>query len=113
MYPNVFSHFHIDFAELANRFVSSAGTALKPKAEGRGFESHVNLALFFSIRFLFHGHWQFTERQGKGVPHLYSSLPPAVEHSDICLQLCICDDYHAFLIAPLVTTRLLLGEIYI
>ena len=39
-------------------------------------------------------------------------LPPAHEHSDIYLQLCMWDDYRIFLIAPLVFTRLLLDEIY-
>ena len=39
-------------------------------------------------------------------------LPPAHEHSDIYLQLCMWDDYHIFLITSLVFTRLLLDEIY-
>ena len=39
-------------------------------------------------------------------------LPPAHEHSDIYLQLCMWDDYHVLLIATLVFTRLLLDEIY-
>ena len=39
-------------------------------------------------------------------------LPPAHEHSEIHLQLCMWDDYHMFLIAPLLFTRLLLDEIY-
>ena len=38
-------------------------------------------------------------------------IPPAHEHSEIYLQLCIWDDYHMFLIATLVFTRLLLDEI--
>ena len=38
-------------------------------------------------------------------------LPPAHEHSDIYLQLCMWDDYHIFLIATLVFTRLLLDDI--
>ena len=38
-------------------------------------------------------------------------LPPAHEHSGIYLQLCMWDDYHIFLIATLVFTRLLLDEI--
>ena len=40
------------------------------------------------------------------------SLPSAHEHWDIYLQLCMWDDYHIFLIATLVFTRLLLNEIY-
>ena len=39
-------------------------------------------------------------------------LPPAHEYWEIYLQLCMWDDYHVFLIATLVFTRLLLGEIY-
>ena len=38
-------------------------------------------------------------------------LPPAHEYSDIYLQLCMWDDYHIFLIASHVFTRLLLDEI--
>ena len=34
-------------------------------------------------------------------------LPPAHKHSDIYLQLCMWDDYHIFLTAPLVFIRLL------
>ena len=40
-------------------------------------------------------------------------LPPAHEHWDIYLQLYMWDDYHIFLIATLVFTRLLLDEIYL
>ena len=40
------------------------------------------------------------------------TLPPAHKHWDIYLQLCMWDDYHVFLIATLVFTRLLLDEIY-
>ena len=39
-------------------------------------------------------------------------LPPAHVHSDIYLQLCMPDDYHIYLITPLVFTRLLLDKIY-
>ena len=53
--------------------------------------------------------------EGRGGEHLYSSLPipPVHEHSDIYLQLCMWDDYHVFSIASLVTTRLILSEIYL
>ena len=40
------------------------------------------------------------------------SLPLAHEHSDVCLQLYIWDDYQVFLIVILVLTRLLIDEIY-
>ena len=39
-------------------------------------------------------------------------LPPAHEHSDNYLQLCMWDDCHIFLIATLLFTRLLLNKIY-
>ena len=43
-----------------------------------------------------------------GRDHLYSSLPltTAQNHSDIYLQLCMWDDYHVFLLAPLETNKL-------
>ena len=51
------------------------------------------------------------EREGT---FFYSTLPLplAHEHSDIYVQLWTWDDYHIFLIATLVFTRLLLDEIY-
>ena len=54
------------------------------------------------------------DSRGREGTIFYSTLPlsPAHEHSDIYLQLCMSDDYHIFLIAPLVFTRLLLDEIY-
>ena len=39
-------------------------------------------------------------------------IPLAHQHWEIYLQLCMWDDYHVFLIATLVFTRLLLDEIY-
>ena len=39
-------------------------------------------------------------------------LPPAHEHWDIYLQLCMWDNYHVFLIVTFVFTRMLLGEFY-
>ena len=68
----------------------------------------------FCIRVCFHGHLPCTEQQGKGEDHLYSflPLPPNHEHSAIYLRFCIWDDYHVFLIALQVVTRLLLSEIY-
>ena len=63
------------------------------------FTQCFNVLSFFYNRFFFHGHWPLP-------------LPPADKHSDIYLQLCTGDDYHIFLIATLVFTRLLLDEIY-
>ena len=70
--------------------------------------------VFFSGRVFFHRHWKLTGQQLKGVDHLYSTLPlpPVHGHSDTYLQLCMWDDYHIFLITPLVFNRLLLDEIY-
>ena len=69
---------------------------------------------FFSIRVFFHRHRQLTGQQGKGGAIFYSTLPlpPAYEHWNIYLQLCIWDDYHVFLIVTLVFIRLLLNELY-
>ena len=39
-------------------------------------------------------------------------IPHAHEHSDTYMQFCMWDDYHIFLIASFVFTRLLLDEIY-
>ena len=46
------------------------------------------------------------DSRGRERTFFYSTLPfpPAHEHSDIYLQLCMWDDYHIFLIAPLVFT---------
>ena len=54
------------------------------------------------------------DSRGREGTIFYSTLPlpPAHEHWDIYLQLCMWDDYHVFLIATLVFTRLLLDEIY-
>ena len=57
-----------------------------------------------SIRVLFE---DSREREGIML-HDYLLLLSTHEHSDIYSQLCMWDDYHAFLIASLVTTRLLL-----
>ena len=79
----------------------------------------------FCIRVFFHGHWRFAGLRGKGGGYLLfhsttfthlriSTLPlsPIYEYPDIYLQLYIWDNYHIFLIAPLIFTRLLLNKIY-
>ena len=73
-----------------------------------------NEEFFFSIRVFFHGHWQFTGQQGKGGDHLlfHSTTSTRSRHWDIYLELCMWDDYHVFLIATLVFTRLLLDEFF-
>ena len=54
------------------------------------------------------------DSRGREGTFFYSTLPlpPAQEHSDIYLQLCMWDDCHVFLIATLVFTILLLDEMY-
>ena len=69
---------------------------------------------FFSTRIFFTDTHHSRDSRGREGIIFYSTLPlpPAHEHSDIYLQLCMWDDYHIFLIATLVFTRLLLDEIY-
>ena len=45
------------------------------------------------------------------VEEFLSTTSPPYEHSDIYFQLSLWNNYHLFLIAPLVITRLLLDEI--
>ena len=54
------------------------------------------------------------DSRGREGTIFYSTLPlpPTHEHWDMYLQLCMWDEYHVFLIATLVFTRLLLDEIY-
>ena len=70
--------------------------------------------LFFSIRVFFTHTDDSQDSRGREGTIFYSTLPlpPAHEHWDIYLQLCMWDDYQLFLIATLVFTRLLLNEIY-
>ena len=72
------------------------------------------LKSFFFIRFSFTDTDDSQDSREREGAIFYSTLPlpPAHEHSDIYLQLCMWDDYHIFLIAPLVFTRLLLDEIF-
>ena len=72
-------------------------------------ESMTNFQLLF-----FPFNRQLTGQWGKGEDHFYFCLPfpPAHKHSDMYLQLCMWDDYRIFLIARLLTTRMLLDEIY-
>ena len=74
----------------------------------------IHWKIFFSIRVFFTDTDDSQDSIGREGTIFYSTLPlpPAHEHWDICLQLCIWDDYHVFLIATFVFTRLLLDEIY-
>ena len=66
-------------------------------------------SFFFYQGFLFKNTDDSQDSRGREGTIFYSTLPlpPAHEHSGIYLQLCMWDDYHIFLIAPLVFTRLL------
>ena len=74
----------------------------------------LNASIFFPSGFSFTDTDDSQDSKGREGTIFYSTLPlpPAHQHSDIYLQLCMWDDYHIFLIAPLVFTRLLLDEIY-
>ena len=68
--------------------------------------------LFFSIRVFFHRHWKFTGQEGKRGEHLLFNCTTSTRLWTFRhLQLCMWDDYHIFLIATLVFTRLLFSEI--
>ena len=69
---------------------------------------------FFFYQDFLHRHWDSQDSSGREAIIFFSilPLPAAHEHWDIYLQLCIWDDYHVFLMATLVFTRLLLDEIY-
>ena len=72
------------------------------------------------IPFLFLSEFSFTDTgdsqdgRGRKKTIFYSTLllPPAHKDLGIYLQLYMWDDYHIFLMATLVFTRLLLGEFY-
>ena len=72
------------------------------------------LFFFFLSEFSFTKTGDLQASMGREGTIFYSTLPlpPAHEHSDIYLQLCMWDGYQVFLIATLVFTRLLLSEIY-
>ena len=68
---------------------------------------------FFPIMVFFQRYWQFTGQQRKEGDHLlFHSSTFTRSRTLRHLQLCMWVDYHVFLIATFVFTRLLLGEIY-
>ena len=78
----------------------------------RRYEGH-SQSFFFLSGFCFTETDESQDSGGKKGTIFYSTLPlpPAHKHSDIYLQLCMWDDYHIFLTATLVFTRLLFDEI--
>ena len=70
----------------------------------------------FSIRVFFHRHWRFTGQQVKGGYHLLFHSTTSTRSQTLrnlfTTFICMWDDYHVFLIATLVFTRLLLDGIY-
>ena len=73
----------------------------------------INLIIFFfffSIRVFFTDtdDSQDSRRRERTIFYSTLPLPPTHEHWHIYLQLCMWDDYHVFLMATLVLTRLLL-----
>ena len=77
-------------------------------------EETKNLSFFFLSGFSSQTQYYSQDSRGRQRTIFYSTLPlpPAHEHWDTYLQLCMWDDYHVFLIATLLYTRLLLDEIY-
>ena len=73
-----------------------------------------NFFFFFSIRVFFTDTDDSQDNREKEGAIFDSTLPlpPAYEHWDIYLQLCMWHDYHVFLIATLVLTRLLVDEFF-
>ena len=69
---------------------------------------------FLFIRVFFTNTYDSQDSRGSERTIFFSTLPlpPAYEQWDIYLQLCMWDDYHIYLIATLVFTRLLPDEIY-
>ena len=55
---------------------------------------------------------QDSMRRKENIFYFPLPLEPVHKHSDRYLQVCMCYDYHIFLIALLLYTRLLLDEIY-
>ena len=96
-------------SELSSKLVKLAEFIINAKKENQ-FED----AAFFYIRVFFTDTDNSHDSRGREGAIFYSTLPlpPVHEHWDIFLQLCMWDDYHVFLIATLVFTRLLLDEVY-
>ena len=74
----------------------------------------LSVFFFFFFFFFFFRHWWFTGQQGKRRGHFYFSLSHSTVHghSDLYLQLCMWDNCHIFSVALLLSTKLLLNEIY-
>ena len=79
------------------------------------FQANTNLKCFYFYQGFLSQTLPIHRTAGGGREAIFYStlpLPPAHEHSDFYLQLCMWDDYHIFLIATLEFTTMLLDEIY-
>ena len=74
------------------------------------FSAH--FILFFCQGFLSQESGEVGGEEGGASHYCSPPLPPAQEHLDTCLFLCMWDGYYIFLITPLVITRPLPDEIY-
>ena len=104
---------------LLTKFMASWSVSLLMRCKSFLQTHSLPIIIYIYIYFLLSG-FSFTDTnnsqdsRGREGTFFYFTLPlpPAHEHSDIYVQLCTWDDYHIFLIATLVFTRLLLDEIY-
>ena len=93
----------------ANPYVGSFTNSRSSNVESNAFDKS-----FFFLSAFFTDTDDSQDSRGREGTIFYSTLPfpPAHEHWDNYLQLCMWDDYHVFLMSTLVFTRLLLDEIY-
>ena len=77
-------------------------------------EMYIYICIFYLSGFSFMDMDNSQDSRGREGTFFHSTLPlpPSYKHSNIYVQLCTWDDYHIFLIATLVFTRLLIHEIY-
>ena len=74
---------------------------------------YIYIYIYILYQCFLHRHWRFIAQQGKRGDHLlFHSTTSTRSRTLRHLQLCMWDDYHVFLIATLVFTRLLLDYIY-
>ena len=107
----------IKFINRKNRYLTKEVCRMLWRALIPSHFDYVFSLFFFSIKVFFHRHWRLTGQQGKGVGHFVFNITTSTHsqtfrHLFATLHVCMWDDYHIFLITPLVFTRLLNDEIY-